>query len=164
MAAIARDLPDGYSAEEDREIDEAVEEEAEEAQGPSGAQPSSPSSSITCRGLESDNLKPTSKECDVADEKTSVKSGKLFQYLKCLRASAGRQARSHLTWFFQSPKQIWASLVKPRRHWSKVLRNLKHSRHLQYGLKNAIGIAFLSLPAFLLPSQGGRPTFIITRR
>lgn len=52
-------------------------------------------------------------------------------------------------------KKLWASLIGPRRKLSRSIHSLKHSRHLQYGLKNAIGIALLSLPAFLPKEQGG---------
>lgn len=57
------------------------------------------------------------------------------------------------TWF--KFKRLWASFIVPRRKLSRSIHSLKHSRHLQYGLKNAIGIALLSLPAFLPREQGG---------
>lgn len=67
-----------------------------------------------------------------------------------------RQRVQNIQWFWSfKSKKIWASFIGPRRKLSKVIHALKHSRHLRYGLKNAIGIAMLSLPAFLPGDKGG---------
>ncbi|KAF8321813.1 hypothetical protein DL93DRAFT_1473180 [Clavulina sp. PMI_390] len=73
------------------------------------------------------------------------KSITLLERFRRLRQSSYRRVR-----------RIWASLIMPRRTLSKAIYRVKHSRHLQYALKNAFGIALLSLPAFLPLNQGGQ--------
>ncbi|KAK4684367.1 hypothetical protein P7C73_g5815, partial [Tremellales sp. Uapishka_1] len=58
-------------------------------------------------------------------------------------------------------RRIWdqQSVVRGRISLSKMLHELKHSRHSHFALKLTIGVSLLSLPAFLPPSAAGRQWF-----
>jgi transcriptional regulator of aromatic amino acid metabolism len=54
-------------------------------------------------------------------------------------------------------RRIWASqsLMRLRLATSKFTRAVRHSSHLRHALKNAVGVAMLSLPAFLPKGSTG---------
>lgn len=53
--------------------------------------------------------------------------------------------------------RIWRSKpsLRVRLVLSRFLRSIQHSSHLRHGLKNATGVAFLSIPAFLPQDSAG---------
>ncbi|KAG2149189.1 hypothetical protein DEU56DRAFT_970914 [Suillus clintonianus] len=56
-----------------------------------------------------------------------------------------------------APQRLWnyPVLLRLRLGTSKIIRNMQHSTHLQHAMKNAIGVAMLSFPAFLPSNSAG---------
>ncbi|KAI0747801.1 hypothetical protein C8Q80DRAFT_1168545 [Daedaleopsis nitida] len=56
---------------------------------------------------------------------------------------------------------VWSSerMMRARVWLSKIYRSLQHSSHWRHGLKNAIGVAVLTFPAFLPEDNPGRRWF-----
>jgi len=63
-------------------------------------------------------------------------------------------------------RRIWRSawVVQARLRLSGWERAIHHSPHLQHALKNAAGVALLSLPVFLSPESSGMLTFRLPTR
>ncbi|KAG0705229.1 hypothetical protein DFH29DRAFT_800614 [Suillus ampliporus] len=56
-----------------------------------------------------------------------------------------------------TPQRLWnhSVVLRLRLSASKIIRNMQHSSHLQHAMKNAIGVAMLSFPAFLPSNSVG---------
>lgn len=64
------------------------------------------------------------------------------------------------TWrhFYLALPWAWGTpfALRIRLRISKALKSIKHSSHLRHALKNTVGVALLSIPAFLPPDSKGR--------
>lgn len=73
---------------------------------------------------------------------------------------ATAQNQRHLTWRRMHLVFPWAWRTRYAfriRLWlSRKLRSVKHSSHLRHAFKNALGVALLSLPAFLPTDSAGK--------
>ncbi|KAG1756228.1 uncharacterized protein EDB91DRAFT_1091325 [Suillus paluster] len=56
-----------------------------------------------------------------------------------------------------TPRRLWnhSVVLQLRLRASKIIRNTQHSSHLRHAMKNAIGVAMLSFPAFLPSNSAG---------
>ncbi|KAI0798119.1 hypothetical protein C8Q75DRAFT_709584 [Abortiporus biennis] len=116
----------------------------------------SPSNPALASSFESTNLSSSERRQGLAEQALRLSSFKTYSL---------SQEGGHVSFYTRLENSIsillswiWNNDTSLKlRLWSwKIHRKVKHSRHLRHALKNAIGVALLTFPAFMPIGTGGR--------
>ena len=113
--------------------------------------------------LSAEEVRQGMASVDELDEK--MKEVPCLPTLKLIPDGKHLSLRSLPRYSLYTLQQFWNNpfMLRIRLSASKTIRNTQHSSHLRHAMKNAIGVAMLSFPAFLPPTSSGLLFYIFQK-